>query len=761
MIYLDYNATTPVDKEVADAIIPYIYGHFGNPSSSHTLGTQVKSVVVQARKQVADFLNCAPTEVLFTSGGSEANNTVIKGVAHTYRDKGKHIIISSVEHPAVIQPCQFLEQMGYRVTYLPVDRYGMVNVDDVRQQLTDQTILVSVMHSNNETGTIQPIKEISKCCREHGVLFHTDASQSAGKVPLDVEELGVDFLTIAGHKLYAPKGIGALYIRDGINIEPLIHGAGHEQGRRAGTENTAYIVGLGKACEIASDPAPRNHVKQVTDYFYERLTETFGDRITLNGHPEKRLPNTLNISFMGAVGHEMIASLADVAASTGSACHAGETSISPVLKAMNVSEEVGQGAIRFSLGRYSTTAEVDTVIDELKKICFEQIEELDPSTKMLIQNDYTSATVVSTATNFIMNRTEPFTHTYRTYIRLRECGLQRFKFWHSNAIDSTWDNGGVASASDLGGEWRIESAFVGDGGVEPTGDVVVGTQVPITFEGQVHKTVLPGEEFWSDEVHIDIPEGHYLVFTWAISTTSSGKTVPYNTEQMLVTAYDTPGDVAQQVSSTSFQKSENLLVLPSFIGYNKQVEKQLLFFGDSITQGVRTGVDNYEYWVARIADGLGASVGVWNIGSGWARAYDAVDEGPWLNKAQQGNEVVIALGVNDLDIGKRTAVQLITELTRIVSTIKNNNPWTSIILCTVSPFNFNGAQERAWREVNEQIRTEPPVGVDRVFDLAEVLSQDAPDDHLVKSEYMSSTYDPHPNGTAGKAIAEVFLKWYS
>ncbi|WP_438350604.1 cysteine desulfurase family protein [Paenibacillus sp. FA6] len=367
MIYLDYNATTPVDKEVADAMIPYIYGHFGNPSSSHILGKQVKLKIEQARMQVADFLHCEPTEVLFTGGGSESNNTVIKGVAHTYREKGNHIIISAVEHPAVIQPCQFLEQMGYKITYLPVDQYGMVNVDDVRQQLTDQTILVSVMHSNNETGTIQPIREISDLCREYDVLFHTDASQSAGKVPLDVDDLGVDFLTIAGHKLYAPKGIGALYIRDGINIEPLIHGAGHENGRRAGTENTAYMIGLGKACELASDPATRNQVKQVTDYFYRRLQDTFGDKITLNGHPHKRLPNTLNISFLGTVGHEVIASLENVAASTGSACHSGETSISPVLKAMKVSDEIGQGAIRFSLGRYTTMAEVDVVINELKK----------------------------------------------------------------------------------------------------------------------------------------------------------------------------------------------------------------------------------------------------------------------------------------------------------------------------------------------------------------------------------------------------------
>lgn len=371
MIYLDYNATTPVDKEVADVMIPYLYGHYGNPSSSHAMGREAKLGIERARAQVADFLHCAPGEVLFTSGGSESNNTVIKGVAQTYRHKGNHIIVSAIEHPAVIKPCQYLEQLGFTISYVPVDSYGMVKVEDVQQQLTDHTILVSIMHANNETGTIQPIKEIAEVCRARGVLIHTDASQSAGKVDLDVADLGVDFLTLAGHKLYAPKGIGALYIREGIQIEPLIHGAGHEKGRRAGTENTPYIIGFGKACELAADPASKERVKQVADYFYERLQEAFGNKIHLNGHPDKRLPNTLNVSFLGAVGHELIASLQDVAASTGSACHAGEMMISPVLQAMNVSPSIGQGAVRFSVGRYTTKAEIDEVIEKLKEYPFE------------------------------------------------------------------------------------------------------------------------------------------------------------------------------------------------------------------------------------------------------------------------------------------------------------------------------------------------------------------------------------------------------
>jgi lysophospholipase L1-like esterase len=391
---------------------------------------------------------------------------------------------------------------------------------------------------------------------------------------------------------------------------------------------------------------------------------------------------------------------------------------------------------------------------------FENNKEDQPSCEILMQNEYASATVQSTVANFIMNRTEAFTHTYRTYVRLRENGHQSMKFWHSNAVDSTWDDGLIASASDLGGEWRIEAAFVGDGGLEPNGVVIEGTQVPLTFEGNFFKIVQPGEKFWSDDVQIEIPEGHNLAFTWSITTSSSGKTVPYNTEQMLVTAYDAPGNLAHQESAISFRESENLLVIPSFIGYKKHVDKQLIFFGDSITQGVRTAKDKYEYWVARIADNLGTSVGIWNIGSGWARAYDAADDGPWLYKAQQGNEVVIALGVNDLDIGKRNTVQLMSDLTSIISKIKNHNPSTHIILCTVSPFNFSGEPEKYWREVNKQIRTEPPEGVDRVFDIAEVLSQEIPNDHLVQRGYMSSSDDPHPNGVAGKAVSEAFLKWY-
>ncbi|KAF0092480.1 MAG: cysteine desulfurase [Fusobacteria bacterium] len=368
MIYLDYNATTPIDKEVADTMLPFLYGHFGNPSSIHVLGIEAKREIEKARHQVADLLNASVDEIIFTSGGSESNNTVLKGVAHTYKKKGNHIITSKIEHPAIINPCRYLEKLGYEVSYVKVDELGLVNPTDIEELINDKTILVSIMHSNNETGTIQPIEEIADICKKNGVLFHTDASQSLGKVPIDVKNLNVDFLTVAGHKLYGPKGIGALYIRTGISIEPLIHGAGHEKGRRAGTENIILEVGLGKACEIARINLGNNVIKENTDYFYKRLVENFGDIIHLNGHPDKKLPNTLNVSFIGFNGHEILDKLDDVLASTGSACHSGMTTISPVLSAMGVSADIGRGAVRFSLGRYTTREEIDIVVEKLTNI---------------------------------------------------------------------------------------------------------------------------------------------------------------------------------------------------------------------------------------------------------------------------------------------------------------------------------------------------------------------------------------------------------
>ncbi len=278
-----------------------------------------------------------------------------------------HIITSQIEHPSVIEPWRFLERMGAKVTSPPVDRTGLIDPEDVRQAITGRTFLVSIMHANNEVGTIQPIGDIAAITRERGVLFHTDAAQSAAKIETDVNVLGVDLLSIAGHKLYAPKGVGALYIRSGLEIESLIHGAAHENGRRAGTESAFLVVGLGKACQIARSLLGNPEIRRLRDTFWKRLRVAFGERVFLNGHPRKRLPNTLNVSFPGHIGADILARLDGVAASTGSACHSGEIEMSPVLKAMAVPPEVGAGAIRFSLGRTTTQAEIERVVELLKQ----------------------------------------------------------------------------------------------------------------------------------------------------------------------------------------------------------------------------------------------------------------------------------------------------------------------------------------------------------------------------------------------------------
>ncbi len=365
-IYLDFNASTPIAPEVAEAMRPFLSEHFGNPSSQHWAGIPAKQAIEKAREQIANLLQCSPGEIIFTSGGSESNNHAIKGVFFALRDKGNHIITTQIEHPAVINPCRFLEKVGAEVTFVSVDRYGRVDPDEIRQAITPRTILISVMHANNEVGTIQPIVEVSKMAKEEGILLHTDAAQSVGKIATRVSELGVDLLSIAGHKLYAPKGIGALFIRQGTPIEPLIHGAGHESGRRAGTENVLLIVGLGKACEIARKYLSDDKIGNLRDHFWKLLKESFGEDIVLNGHPFYRLPNTLNVSFAGRVGAEILANLEGVAASTGAACHSGSVELSPVLKAMNVLPRVGMGTIRFSLGRTTTVEEVERVVQLIK-----------------------------------------------------------------------------------------------------------------------------------------------------------------------------------------------------------------------------------------------------------------------------------------------------------------------------------------------------------------------------------------------------------
>lgn len=362
-IYLDYNASTPMAKEAVEAMRPFLTEHYGNPSSLHWAGIPAKDAVERARGQVSDLLGCDPTEVVFTSGGSEANNHAIKGIFFANRERGEHIITTAVEHPAVLNPCRFLEKLGAKVTVLPVDRFGRVDPDDVRRAITPGTVLITVMHASNEVGTIQPISEIGAIAREAGIPFHTDAAQSVGKISTDVDELGVDLLSVAGHKLYAPKGIGALYIREGTRIEPFIHGAAHEGGRRAGTENVLLSVALGAACDVARGWIGIPQVQELRDRFWERLKEQFGVQITLNGHPAERLPNTLNVNFVGRIGAEILGNMPGVAASTGSACHAGAVTLSAVLAAMGVPPEEGMGAIRFSLGRTTTWEELEEVIE--------------------------------------------------------------------------------------------------------------------------------------------------------------------------------------------------------------------------------------------------------------------------------------------------------------------------------------------------------------------------------------------------------------
>ncbi len=369
-IYLDFNASTPLAPEVVAAMTPYLAEAFGNPSSLHWAGVPARDAVEKARSRVAMLIGCDPTEVVFTSGGTEANNTALKGVFFSLRKQcpRPHFITTQIEHPAILEPCRFLESLGAEVTYLPVDRYGRVDPGEVHKALRAETVLVSVMHANNEVGTLEPIAKIARIAREAGVLVHTDAAQTIGKVPVDVEALGVDLLSVAGHKLYAPKGVGALFVREGVKLEPWLHGGSHEAGRRAGTENVLLAVALGEACRIAQDWIADERVASLTDRFWTLMRERFGNRVVLNGHPDERLPNTLNVSFRGFRGDEVLARLEGVAASTGSACHAGQAEMSPVLEAMGLDEATGLGAIRFSLGRTTTAAEVERVVELLTGI---------------------------------------------------------------------------------------------------------------------------------------------------------------------------------------------------------------------------------------------------------------------------------------------------------------------------------------------------------------------------------------------------------
>jgi len=363
-IYLDYNGTTPHDPEVIEAMRPFLETEFGNPSSSHWYGIKPKQAVETARKQVAAILNCTPAEVFFTSGGTESNNHAILGVARRFREKGNHIITSSFEHPAVLEVCRYLESDGFETTYLPVTEDGLVDPADLASAVRPTTILITIMHANNEVGTVQPIDEISRIARKHGIVMHTDAAQSVGKIPTDVEMLAVDLLSVAGHKVYAPKGIGALYVRAPLMPEKFCYGAGQEMGWRGGTENVLEIVGLGKACEIAQRDLQKNmaHMKFLRDRLHEGLLGRIAG-IRLNGHLQQRLPNTLSISFKGQEANRILEDIGlEVAASAGAACHADSVEISHVLEAMGVPLEWAQGALRFSVGRMTTEAEIDETI---------------------------------------------------------------------------------------------------------------------------------------------------------------------------------------------------------------------------------------------------------------------------------------------------------------------------------------------------------------------------------------------------------------
>jgi cysteine desulfurase len=368
-VYFDYNATTPLAAEVVAAMRPFLEEGYGNPSSLHWAGIRARSAIDGARCQVAAFIGCSPSEVIFTSGGTESNNAALVGVFFASKDvKSPHFVISNVEHPSIYSTALFLERLGASITQVPVDRVGQVDPESVRRAIQPSTVLISVMHANNEVGTIQPIRDIASIAHEHDVLIHCDAAQSAGKIPVNVRDMGVDLLTIAGHKMYAPQGIGALYIRSGVQLEPLLHGAGHEAGRRAGTENVVEIVALGAACDLASGQIDTSKIRDLRDTLWHLLSERLGDQVVLNGHPVERLPNTLNVSFRDHYGHEVLSRIPELAASTGSACHDGSYDLSPVLRAMKIPESIGLGAIRFSLGRNSSKNEVESVVEHLTRV---------------------------------------------------------------------------------------------------------------------------------------------------------------------------------------------------------------------------------------------------------------------------------------------------------------------------------------------------------------------------------------------------------
>jgi cysteine desulfurase len=379
-VYMDHNATTPVHPEVLEAMMPFFRDQFGNASSIHWAGREVKKYLDEARENVASLMNADPQEIIFTGCGTESDNMAIKGVASTHQDKGRHIITSKVEHHAVLHTCQFMEGWGYEITYLPVDREGLIDLEDLRRSIRPDTVLVTIMFANNETGTIMPVQEIGEVCREKGVIFHTDAVQAVGKIPIDLKKLAVDILSLSGHKLNTPKGIGAQFIRKGTKLSPLIHGGAQERNRRAGTENIPYIIGLGKACEIAKRDFQKRHeyLQSLRDRLQEGLLRAI-PHVELNGHPNRRLPNTLNASFLYVEGESLLLNmdLEGIAVSSGSACSSGSADASHVILAMGKSPLVAQSAIRFSLGLTNTAEDVEYVLEVLPRI-IERLRAISP-----------------------------------------------------------------------------------------------------------------------------------------------------------------------------------------------------------------------------------------------------------------------------------------------------------------------------------------------------------------------------------------------
>jgi cysteine desulfurase len=364
-IYLDYNGTTPLDPAVIEAMYRFLTTEFGNPSSSHWYGIAPKKAVEAARRQVAQLLNCEPGDIVFTSGGTESNNHAILGVARSRSGKGRHIITSRIEHPAVLNVCRYLEKEGVTTTYLPVDGQGWVDPEDVRKAIRPDTILITLMHANNEVGTVLPIEAIAELAKDRGILLHTDAAQSVGKIPVNVKDLGVDLLSVAGHKVYAPKGVGALFVRKGVHLEKFCHGAGQEKDLRAGTENVAGIVGLGRACEIAGRDLAHHmsHLRFLRDLLHDGLKAKI-QKLKLNGHPEKRLPNTLSFSFKGLTANRILEQIGlEVAASAGAACHSDAVTVSHVLEAMGLPLEWAAGTLRFSVGRMTGKEEIERAVE--------------------------------------------------------------------------------------------------------------------------------------------------------------------------------------------------------------------------------------------------------------------------------------------------------------------------------------------------------------------------------------------------------------